>query len=143
MEDVTIEIDKYLNYQASGNRAYAEYTGMEVASATAILTDCNIKVKNETYCTWSYVYGITVNDANVIINGGSINVDSAGAASTDLKTALSGMGNNTVTLNSVAVNAETYGTTIMGNLIVNTTDKSVTAADFVSYGGNYKLNYID
>ena len=141
MKDVVVEIDHYLNYQAQSNRAYGEYTGLEVANATAVLDKCTVKAANGTYRTWNYVYGITVNSGSVTMNGGSIVVKSAGASSTDLKTAISGMGTSTVTLNDVVVEAETYGTT-MGDLTVNTTDRSITEADFVSYGGTYKLNFI-
>ena len=141
MEDVNVVIDDYLNYQVSGNRSYGEYTGLEVADATAVLNDCNVKVSNETYRTWNYTYGITVNNANVTLNGGSIVIESAGASSTDLETAISGMGNSTVTMNNVSVQAETVGTT-MGNLVLKTTDKTVTDSDFASYGGSFELSYI-
>lgn len=139
MENVDVEVTHYLNYQAQGNRAYGEYTGLEVAGGTLVLDNCDISVKNDTYRTWSYVYGITMNNASVTMNGGSITVESVGASITDLQTALSGIGNSTATMNNVAVSAVTLGTT-MGHLIVNTTDSTVTDADFVSYGGTFDLN---
>lgn len=143
MTDVTVQIDKYLNYQAQGNRAYSEYSGLEINNAKAVLNNCYIKVENDTYLTWSYVYGITLNKGTLEMNGGSVVVKSAGASVTDLRTAIGAIDVCTVTLNNVAVDAATYGMT-MGHLTLKTTDKNVTDADFVSYNsGTYELVVID
>ena len=142
MDNVTVDIQHNFNYQDNGAKNYAEVTGLEIANTSAVLNDCIIKVKNDTYCTWSYVYGITMNNGTVAMNGGSISVESAGAQSTNLKTAVCAMNTSTATLKNVTVEAETVGTT-MGHLVLNTTDTTVTDADFVSYGGTYELNYIN
>ncbi len=141
MDNVTVVVDDYLNTQTNGSRSYAEYTGMEIKDATAVLNNCSIQVKNDVYRTWNYVYGITMTNAELTMNGGSIVVESAGASIESLETAISGIENCTATFNNVDVSAKTYGTT-MGRLIVNTTDANVSDSDFVSYGGTYVLNKI-
>ena len=142
MDNVVIKIDDYLNYQSNGSRAYGEYTGLEITNATAVLNNCSITVESAEYRTWNYLYGITVNNSDVTLNGGQIIITSAGAQITDLCTAVSAIGPATVTMNNVDVQAETLGTT-MGHLILKTTDATVTAADFVSYGGTYELNILN
>ena len=142
LDNVVIVVDDYLNYQSNGSRAYGEFTGLDVSNATVVLNSCSITVKNDTYRTWNYLYGITATNANVTINGGEIVVQSAGAAIEELCTAVSVIGNSTITMNNVDVQAVTLGTT-MGHLILNTTDTTVTAADFVSYGGTYELNILN
>ncbi len=142
LENVTIYIDDYLNYQSNGSRAYGEYTGLEIYNAKAILNNCTITVINETYRTWNYAYGITMTNGELVMNGGSIKVQSAGASIQELETAISAIGNCTVTLNNVYVESETLGTT-MGHLIINTTDTTVTDSDFVSFGGTYEYSFIN
>ena len=107
-----------------------------------VLNNCDIFVKNPNKTYWSYVYGVTLNNATLTMNGGSITTKSTGTTSTDLKTAVSAINTSTATLNNVTVDAETLGTT-MGHLILNTTDRTVTDADFVSYGGTYEFKFID
>ena len=142
MDNIQIAVDDYLNYQAQGNKTYGEYSGIEIANATATLNNCEITVSNDTYRTWNYVYGLTVNNANVTVNSGKITIISAGGSITDLQTAVCAIGSCTVTLNQVDVSAKTLGTT-MGHLVLNTTDASVTDADFTSYvDGTYQLNII-
>ena len=140
MDNVTVKIDDYL----SNVGVWVETTGFEAVNATVIMNDSTIFVENNVRAYNHYTYGITATNANVTMNGGAIivkSVDTITAAGTNLKTAISGMSNNTVTLKNVNVDADTLGST-MGHLILNTTDSNVTGADFVSYGGTYELNII-
>lgn len=142
-DQVTIEVDHYLNYQSSGNRAYAEYTGIEVDNAKLVMNNCHLKVTNDTVRTWNYVYGIILpNNAEVEMNGGSITIESAGGTIDDMNVAVSGITNATATLNDVQISAKHVGLT-MGQLTLNTTDADVSDADMLSLAnGKYTINYI-
>ncbi len=143
MADVTVDVNHHLN----ANVYWAEATGMEVQDATAVLNNCNIKIDNPTGAQWVYSYGISLNNATVTINGGSITAEceegTAGNGPTN-PNAISAMGESSATLNNVDVNATYYATTVNGHLTINTTDTSVTSADVVdNRGGSHTLNYID
>ena len=139
MENVKVTIDDNMNDQSS----YAEYVGMEVNNAEAVLNNCDLFVKNETVRRFNYVYAVVLNKGELTMNGGSITVESADGTTTDCNTAICGIGNSKATLNDVAVTTDSLGTT-MGHLILNTTDAAATDADIVSYGGGtFELNTIN
>ena len=145
MDTVDVVIDDYMNMYAEGNRAYAEYFGMDVVNAVVTLDDCNIQVKCEDKRTWNFLYGIGMTNGDVYMNGGSITIESAGAYDYEDKVAFSNLGNSRITMNNVNVQAASYGMTLKnGHLVVNTTDHTVGRDNFVSYsGGTFELNYID
>ncbi len=143
MNDVTVGVNHHLN----ANVNWAEATGMEVQNATATLNNCNIKIDNPTGAKWVYSYGISLNNANLTVNGGSITAECVAGTAANGPTnpnAISSMGECTVTLNNVDVEATYYATTVNGHLTINTTDTSVTSSDIVdNRGGSHTLNYID
>ena len=140
IENVTVVIDDYLNTASN----YREYTGFDCTNANVVMNNCNVIAKNPAYIANSYVYAITANNSTIVMNGGSITATASGThpQGTNLQTAISAMGTSTVTLNNVDITATSLGTT-MGHLIIYTTDRSFTAADFVSFGGTFELHYID
>ena len=142
MTDVTVDVNHHLN----ANVNWAEATAMEVQNATATLNNCNIKIDNPTGARWVYSYGISLNNATVTMNGGSITAECEEGTAANGPTnpnAISAMGECTVTLNNVDVDATYYATTVNGYLTINTTDTSVTSADIVdNRGGSHTLNYI-
>ena len=81
------------------------------------------------------------------MNGGSITADCAEGTAAEGPTnpnAISSMGECTITLNSVNVDATYYATTVNGHLTINTTDKNITSSDVVdNRDGSHTLNYID
>ena len=146
LEDVEVEIDDYMNYQAGGNRSYAEFVGVAVEGGTLILDDAHIVVENDVVRTWNYCYGITVTNGTVIMNGGSITVKSAGATISDYATAISSIGNCTVTLNNVEVDAPLLGLVLgTSHLVVNYNNSTFTSTVFdTSMGsGTYELNPVN
>ncbi len=143
MYDVTVDVNHHLN----ANVYWAEATGIEVCNASAMFNDCHIKIDNPTGAQWVYSYGIGLNNATVTMNGGSITADCAEGTAAEGPTnpnAISSMGECTITLNSVNVDATYYATTVNGHLTINTTDKNITSSDVVdNSGGSHTLNYID
>ena len=143
MDTVTVDVNHHLN----ANVNWTEATGMEIQNATATLNNCNIKIDNPTGAKWVYSYGISLNNATVTINGGSITAECEEGTAANGPTnpnAISTMGECTVTLNNVDVEATYYATTVNGHLTINTTDTSVMDADIVdNRGGSHTLNYID
>lgn len=142
MNNVTVDVKHHLN----ANVDWSEATGMEVLKAKAILNNCNIKINNVTKAKWVFSYAISLNDASIIVNGGSITaecVDGTAANGPTNPNAISAMGESSATLNNVNVTALYYGTTVNGHLTINTTDKNVTSANVVdNRGGSHTLNYI-
>ena len=142
MNGVTVKVQHHLN----ANAYWSEATGMEVANATAVLTDCNIKISNNTKAQWVYSYGISVNTAQVTVNGGSIIAECVAGTAANGPTnpnAISSMGACTVTLNNVEVTAAYYATTVNGHLNLNTTDSGIDDTDIVdNRGGSHTLNHI-
>lgn len=142
MVDVTVDVNHHLN----ANVYWAEATAMEIANATAVLNNCNINIDNPTGAQWVYSYGVSLNNANVTMNGGSITAECAEGTAANGPTnpnAISAMGASEITLNNVEVTATYYGTTVNGHLIINTTDATVTDADIVdNRGGSHAINYI-
>ncbi len=142
MIDVTVDVNHHLN----ANVYWAEATAMEVANATAVLDNCNIKIDNPTGAQWVYSYGISLNNANVTMNGGSITAECVAGTAANGPTnpnAISAMGACEATLNNVTVTATYYGTTVNGHLTVNTTDANVSDADIVdNRGGSHTINHI-
>lgn len=143
MEDVTVDVNHHLN----ANVYWSEATGMEVANATAILKNCNIKINNQTKAQWVYSYGISLNNAELTMNGGSITAACVAGTAANGPTnpnAISTMGDVTTTLKNVDVTATYYVTTVNGHATINTTDKTITSANIVdNRGGSHTLNYID
>ena len=143
MTDVTVDVNHHLN----ANSNWTEATGMEIQNATATLNNCNIKIDNPTGAKWVYSYGISMNNSTLTLNGGSITAECEEGTAANGPTnpnAISAMGECTVTLNNVDVDATYYATTVNGHLTVNTTDTSVTSADIVdNRGGSHTLNYIN
>ncbi len=143
MTDVTVDVNHHLN----ANTNWTEATGMEIQNATATLNNCNIKIENPTGAKWVYSYGISLNNSTLTLNGGSITAECVAGTAANGPTnpnAISAMGECTVTLNNVDVDATYYATTVNGHLTVNTTDTSVTSADIVdNRGGSHTLNYIN
>ena len=145
MNNVDVTIDDYLLYQASGSLTYAEFLGMEIADATAVLTDCNITVNTDVYRSWNFLFAIAVTNGNITIDGGKIVVASAGYQREGQEVAISVVGNATVTMKDVEVQATTYGASQKAgaHLILNTNDTTITDADVVSNGGTYEVNIIN
>ena len=143
MENVNVQVDDYLN----GNANWTEATGMEVVNATAILNNCNISIHNDTSAKWVYSYGISLNNAEITMNGGSITATCVAGTAANGPTnpnAISTMGSCTATLNNVNVSATYYGTTVNGHFTLNTTDRSITSSNIVdNRGGSHTINYID
>ena len=143
LEDVEVEIDDYMNYQAGGNKSYAEYVGVAVEGGTLVLDNAHIVVENDTIRTWNYCYGITVTDGTVIMNGGSITSKSVGGTISNYATAISSIGNSTVTLNNVEVDAPLLGILLgTSHLVVNSNNSTFTSTVFdTSMGsGTYEFN---
>ena len=142
MVDVTVDVNHHLN----ANVYWAEATAMEIANATAVLNNCNIKIDNPTGAQWVYSYGVSLNNAKVTMNGGSITAECAEGTAANGPTnpnAISAMGASEITLNNVEVTATNYGTTVKGHLIINTTDTTITSANIVdNQGGSHEINYI-
>ena len=143
MNNVTVDVKHHLN----ANADWSEASGMEVANAKAILNNCNIKISNGTKAKWVYSYGISLNNADITVNGGSVTAKCVAGTAANGPTnpnAISSMGECSATLNNVEVIATYYGTTVNGHLTINTTDKNITSADIVdNNGGSHTLNYID
>ena len=143
MMDVTVDVNHHLN----ANVYWSEATGMEIANnATAVLNNCDIKIDNQTGAQWVYSYGISLNNANITMNGGSITAECAEGTAANGPTnpnAICAMGACEATLNNVTVTATYYGTTVNGHLTVNTTDANVSDADIVdNRGGSHTINHI-
>ena len=143
MDNVIVDVNHHLN----ANVYWTEATGMEVMNATAVLNNCDISIHNGTGARWVYSYGISVNNAEVTVNGGSVTATcvagTAGNGPTN-PNAICSMGDCTVTMNNVDVDATYYATTVNGHLTINTTDKAITSANIVdNSGGSHILNYID
>ena len=143
MDNVTVDVNHHLN----ANALWSEATGMEVMNATAVLNDCHIKINNETKAQWVYSYAISLNNADITVNGGSVTATCVAGTAANGPTnpnAISTMGECTATLNDVDVTATYYATTVNGHLTINTTDKNITSANIVdNRGGSHTLNYID
>ena len=143
MEDVTVDVNHHLN----ANVYWSEATGLEIANATAVLNNCEIKIHNGTGARWVYSYGISLNNAELIMNGGTITATCVAGTAANGPTnpnAICTMGTVNATLNSVDVDATYYATTVNGHLTLNTTDKTITSANIVdNSGGSHTLNYID
>ncbi len=143
MDDVTVDVTDHLN----ANVYWSEATGMEVANAKAVLNNCDVKIHNETKAQWVYSYGISLNSAELTVNGGSITATCVAGTAANGPTnpnAISTMGECSATLNNVNVTATYYATTVQGHLTLNTTDKTVTSSNIVdNNGGSHTLNYID
>ena len=143
MDTVTVDVKHHLN----ANVYWAEATGMEIQNATATLNNCNIKIDNPTGAQWVYSYGISLNNATVTMNGGSITAlceEGTAANGPTNPNAICSMGDCTMTLNNVTVDATYYAATVNGHLTINTTDKKVTSTIIVdNRGGSHTLNYID
>ena len=145
LEDVTVNVDDYASYGAQGGRDYAELIGIAV-EGTLIMDNSNIVVKNDVVRTWNYCYGIAVTNGNVVMNGGSIVLESIGATSINMTTAISSFNSrDSITLNNVNVVADylgiTYGTS---HLVINSNNSTFTSTAFdVSQGGTYELNIIN
>ena len=142
MDNVTVVVNHPLN----ANAYWTEATGMEVANATAVLNNCNISIDNQKKAQWVYSYGISLNNAEITVNGGSITakcIEGTAANGPTNPNAISTMGACTATLNNVAVDATYYATTVNGHLTLNTTDKNITNANVVdNRGGSHTINYI-
>ena len=143
MKNVTVNINHTLNANAN----WTEATAMEIQNATATINNCNIKIDNPTGAKWVYSYGISLNNSTVTINGGSITAECEEGTAANAPTnpnAISSIGECSITLYNVDVEATYYATTVNGHLTINTTDTSVTSADIVdNRGGSHTLNYID
>ncbi len=143
MDNVTVDVKHHLN----ANVNWSEASGMEVQNAKAVLNNCNVKINNDTKAKWVYSYGISLNNAEITVNGGSITAECVAGTAANGPTnpnAISTMGECTATLNDVNVTAMYYVTTVNGHATINTTDKSIASADFVdNRGGSHTLNYID
>ena len=143
MDDVTVDVNHHLN----ANVYWTEATGMEVMNATAVLNDCEIKINNTTKAQWVYSYAISLNNAQITVNGGKVIAECVAGTAANGPTnpnAISAMGECTATLNNVDVDATYYATTVNGHLTINTTDKAITIANIVdNNGGSHTLNYID
>ena len=143
MDSVTVDVNHHLN----ANVSWSEATGIDIRNATAVLNDCTVKVNNLTSAKWVYSYGVSLTNAEVTMNGGSIIADciegTASAGPTN-PNAVCSIGNCTATLNNVAVSEEAYyASTVQGCLTINTTDTTVTSADVVdNRGGSHVINYI-
>lgn len=142
MENVTVNVQHTLN----ANRNWTEATGMEIMNAAAILNDCHVRIHNGVTAQWVYSYGISLNNADITVNGGSITATCAAGTAANGPTnpnAISAMGECAATLNDVSVTAAYYATTVNGHLTINTTDKNVTSDDVVdNRNGSHTLNYI-
>ena len=143
MTNVVVDVNHYLN----ANVNWTEATGLEIANATAVLNNCDIKIHNSKTAKWVYSYGISLNNAKLTMNGGSITaacVAGTAAAGPTNPNAISTMGDVTTTLKNVDVTATYYVTTVNGHATINTTDKTITSADIVdNRGGSHTINYID
>ena len=141
-EDVTVNIDNFTSYGAQGNSNYAEFLGVAV-EGTLIMENTDIVVKNDATRTFNYCYGIAATNGTVVMNGGSIVVESVGASRINMTTAISSFNSrDTITLNNVNVVADylgiTYGTSY---LVINANNCNLSSTAFdVSQGGTYVLN---
>ena len=142
MTDVTVDVKHHLNFGGG----WSEAAGLEVANATVVLNNCNIKINNPSKANWVFSYGISLFNANITMNGGSITAECVTGTAANGPTnpnAISSIGACTATLNNVNVTATYYGTTVRGHLTINTTDTTITSANIVdNAGGSHTINYI-
>ena len=144
-EDVTVNVDDFASYGAQGSLNYAELIGIAVEGAL-IMENCDIVVKNDVVRTWNYCYGIAVTNGTVVMNGGSIVLESIGASRINMTTAISSFNSqDTITLNNVNVVADylgiTYGTS---HLIINANNSTLSSTAFdTTQGGTYELNVVN
>ena len=144
-EDVKVNIDNFTSYGAQGNRNYAEFMGVAV-EGTLIMENCDIVVKNDVVRTWNYCYGIAATNGTVVMNGGSIVLESVGASDINMTTAISSFNSrDTITLNNVKVVADylgiTYGTS---HLVINANNCNLSSTAFdTTQGGTYVLNVVN
>ena len=143
LENVEVEIDDYMNYQRGQD--YAEFVGISVdAGGTLVLDNSNIVVENDVLRAHNYCYGITATNANIIMNGGSITVKCVGGTVSAFATAICSIGNTTLTLNEVTVDAPLLGLAMAGKLVVNANNCTLTSTRFEGLkGGTYELNPVN
>ena len=143
LEDVEVKIDDYMNYQRGQD--YAEFVGVSVdAGGTLVLDNSDIVVENDVVRAHNYCYGITATNANIIMNGGSITVKCAGGTVSAFTTAICSIGNTTLTLNGVKVDAPLLGLSMSGKLVVNANNCTLSSTRFEGLkGGTYELNPVN
>ena len=72
IEDVDIYISHHLSSGIDRGATFAEYSGIDVTGGSLVLNHCTVTVCNNTTHDVPYLYGITVQNGSVTMNGGSM-----------------------------------------------------------------------
>ena len=146
LENLTVYINHYMNYGASGNYSCAEFSGVDVIDGSLVLNNCDIKVTNDSRYTDTYIYGISVDNGTVTMNGGSIMFDSVQAARYQYNTVVSCFNSegakSVVNLNNVDIQNANCVMVTYADLEINTNVSSVPALSrYLNRGGSCTINY--
>ena len=142
LENLTVYITHYMNYgDGMTGGSCAELSGVDVIDGSLVLNNCDLNVTNEHAYDETFLYGISVNNGNVTMNGGSIVFDGIFGSKIHCNAVVSGMGTSVVNLNDVKIQNGNCYISYGGNLTINTNVSSMETMQPVSFGGQYTLNY--
>lgn len=142
LENLTVYITHYMNYgDGMTGGSCAELSGVDVIDGSLVLNNCDLNVTNDYAYDETFLYGISVNNGNVTMNGGSIVFDGIFGSKIHCNAVVSGMGTSVVNLNDVNIQNGNCYISYGGNLTINTNVSSMETMQPVSFGGQYTLNY--
>ena len=158
MDNVDVDVTDSM-YAGTGFNSSSQACGIRVENAEVILNNCDVKVHNDTDNVYFVqAWAVDVLDAKFTMNGGSITAKCEKGTADDSVTglddpafacALSADGVSTVTFNNVAVEATYFGEVFdwqdySSDLTFNTTDKNITADDFILWwSAKLTVNHIN
>lgn len=146
LDDVDVNCSEYCNLVTSGTDEAAEYAGIEVWSGKLVMDDCTITVSTDKPRYSNSVFAIGIHAGEVIMNGGSITINSHGSTETqyDYKAVIfaGSDSDKSVTLNHVTIPTSDKAKYLYawgGHTTLTTTD-NVTATDVdARNGGTYTI----
>ena len=144
LENLTVYINHYMNYgEGMTGGSCVELSGVDVIDGSLVLNNCNLNVTVPSNSAFdeTFLYGISVNNGTVTMNGGSIVFGGTFGSKIHCNAVVSGMGTSVVNLNNVNIQNGNCYISYGGNLTINTNVSSMETMTPVSFGGGYTLNY--
>ena len=144
LENLTVYINHYMNYgEGMTGGSCVELSGVDVIDGSLVLNNCklNVTVPSNSAFDETFLYGISVNNGTVTMNGGSIVFGGTFGSKIHCNAVVSGMGTSVVNLNNVNIQNGNCYISYGGNLTINTNVSSMETMTPVSFGGEYTLNY--
>lgn len=148
LENLTVYINHYMNY--GGGLYYAnsaEFSGVDVVNGNLVLNNCdlNVTVPNNSAFHETWLYGISVNNGTVTMNGGSIVFSGNFGSKVHCNAVVSGTGTSVVNLYDVDIQNGNcfivFSDLGDADLTINTNVSSMNDMIPVNLGGQYDLNY--